>query len=211
MPLPAVRLSTCLRAGLAALLAWTALTAGATAAALTGQVTRVIDGDSVLFAPARGGPVLEVRLKDIDAPEGCQAGGEAARDFLHDLVRGRTVQLLTRGQDHYGRTLGVLQVDGVDLNQRLVAEGHAWALRSRGRPGPYTPQETMAQALKRGLHAERGAIPPGEFRRRHGPCGNRAPAVTAPRAATRVAPTGTAPRPAAPGALQLPRRRGSTT
>jgi hypothetical protein len=37
----------------------------------------------------------------------------------------------------------------------------------------------MAQALKRGLHAEGGAINPAEFRKVHGPCPG-APGAPAP-------------------------------
>jgi endonuclease YncB( thermonuclease family) len=152
----------------------------AVAASLTGKVVRVIDGDSLVFQSDRNEKPLEVRLKDIDAPEGCQAGGEEARDFLQSYVHDKTVQLDTRGRDHYGRTLAVLKVAGVDVNQRLVAEGHAWALRVKWDRGTYVAQEKMAQALKRGLHAERGAMLPSEFRRTRGPCAGPESAASGP-------------------------------
>ena len=165
MPRPAARLALTLAACLALVPCLPA-----SAASLTGKVVRVIDGDSLVFQSDRNEKPLEVRLKDIDAPEGCQPGGEEARDFLQSYVRDKSVQLDTRGRDHYGRTLAVLKVAGVDVNQRLVAEGHAWALRVKWDRGTYVSQEKMAQALKRGLHAERGAMLPSEFRRTRGPC-----------------------------------------
>lgn len=163
----------------------------ASAATLTGQVDKVIDGDSLVFVPAGGGKPLEVRLHGIDAPEGCQAGGEASRDYLSAFVLGKPARLQTRGKDSYGRTLGVLTVDDLVVNQRMVAEGHAWSLRSKWNQGPYVAQEKVAQSFKRGLHAERGAVFPWEFRRSHGPCAADAGAsAPRPAAAAEPAPSG---------------------
>lgn len=195
-------------------LAWmAALGLPASAAPLSGQVTAVIDGDSLVFSPAGSGSVLEVRLHGLDAPEACQAGGAAARRFLAAAVLGKPATLQTQGRDVYGRTLGVLTVDGQVINARLVAEGHAWSARvwrpssaegrrSDGRAagpdgraagpddraaGPYAAQEAMAQALRRGVHAERGAMFPWEFRRQHGPCSGAAEVRSRPGAADAAA------------------------
>lgn len=146
-------------------------TTGARAETVQGQVVRVIDGDSVLLKTADDRPPIEIRLHGIDAPEGCQAGGPEARDALQAMLRGKLVSASMRGRDHYGRSLATLEVDGVIVNQRMVAEGHAWSLRTKWDRGPYVAQERMAQSLKRGLHAAGGAIAPAEFRRRNGPCG----------------------------------------
>jgi endonuclease YncB( thermonuclease family) len=169
---------------------------GAAAATLPGRVEKVIDGDSLVFRPDAGGAALEVRLKGIDAPEGCQDGGPEAREYLREFVHDKPATLVTLGKDSYGRTLGELKVDGMLVNQRLVAEGHAWSLRGRSNQGVYVKQEKVAMALKRGLHATLGAIPPWDFRRRHGRCGSPQP----PTAAI-VAPVSQPPAPllAAPG------------
>lgn len=159
---------------------------GAAAAPLTGKVDRVIDGDSLVFAPDGGAPPIEVRLKGIDAPEGCQDGGAEAREYLREAVMDKVATLLTSGKDSYGRTLGVLTVDGMEINQRLVAEGHAWSLRTKWNQGPYMPQEKVAIALRRGLHTTPGAVAPWDFRRTRGPCSAPAPAASAP--ATSAAP-----------------------
>ena len=146
-------------------------TAARTAAAtLEGTVTRVIDGDSLLLQAAAGAPPVEIRLLGIDAPEGCQDGGPQAREALAEYVLDKTVTAATKGRDHYGRTLATLTVDGLNVNQRMVAEGRAWSSRTKWNQGPFVAQEKMAQALKRGLHATSGALMPAEFRRRHGPC-----------------------------------------
>lgn len=184
-----------------------ALTDGAPAAPpkdrrIEGTVVRVIDGDSLLLrATGDDTPPLEIRLQGIDAPEGCQAGGPAAREMLAGFVLERTVTAVTRGRDHYGRALATIDVDGLNVNQRMVAEGHAWSLRSRWDRGPYVAQERLALSLRRGLHAEPGAERPADFRRRHGPC--QWPARDAPIPA--VAPeVGRSAQAAAPGRVAPP-------
>jgi micrococcal nuclease len=165
-------------------------------AVLEGRVERVTDGDSVWLAPAAGPPV-EVRLLGIDAPEGCQAGGPEARRALEALALGRDARLQTKGRDTHGRTLGTLFVDGVNLNQRQVEEGHAWSMRYKWDQGPYVKQERMAKALGRGLFASGGAVMPRDFRRDHGPCqtGERPPAAAA------ASPAAQSKTPAPPAAL----------
>jgi endonuclease YncB( thermonuclease family) len=145
---------------------------------VSGLVVRVTDGDSLWIQPQRGGKALEVRLQGIDAPEICQPWGPQARDALQQAVLNRTVTLRATGRDDHGRTLGTLRLEGANINERLVRDGHAWSMRWRSDRGPFVAQERMAQALQRGLHAAGGAELPRDFRRRHGPCrpGSQVPA-----------------------------------
>lgn len=156
------------------LVAWmvaVALPAHAAARVLPGQVTRVVDGDTLWFQPSEPGePLVAVRLRGIDAPESCQPWGRQSTVALREQVLGRPATLLIHGQDDYRRTLGTLSVGGVDLNAGLVAQGHAWAWRdSKGR-SPYLQQESEARAVGRGAHANPAAEAPWDFRRRHGRC-----------------------------------------
>jgi micrococcal nuclease len=150
------------------------------AATVQGKVVKVFDGDSLLFQPAGGGKPLEVRLKDIDAPEICQPGGPEARSYLQEVVADKAARLETGPADTYGRVLAVLTVDEMNINQRLVAEGHAWSIRTKWNQGPFVAQEKMATALKRGLHGNPGAIQPAEWRRSRGPCAGEAASSPAP-------------------------------
>lgn len=163
----------------------------ALAATLQGKVTKVFDGDSLLFVPSGGGKPVEVRLKDIDAPEICQPGGAESRDYLQEFVQDKLVRLDTGPTDTYGRTLAVLTVDEMNVNQRMVAEGHAWSIRTKWNQGPFVAQEKMATALKRGLHGSPGAVQPSEWRRSKGPCG--AAPASAPASAAAPARTSAAP------------------
>lgn len=134
-----------------------------------GVVSKVQDGDSLWLKPADGPPIV-VRLRDIDAPELCQAWGDEARRALADLALGKAAVLRSHGRDSHGRTLGAVTVDEVDLSRRMVEDGHAWSNRSRWDQGPLVKQERMAKALGRGLHATAGAEPPWQFRKRNGRC-----------------------------------------
>ena len=64
----------------------------------TAQVARVHDGDGFvasLWSPLshRWHPNIQFRFAFIDAPEKGQPFGDAARDFLHGLIAGRTLRL----------------------------------------------------------------------------------------------------------------------
>jgi endonuclease YncB( thermonuclease family) len=148
-----------------------ALSAHAAARVLPGQVTRVVDGDTLWFQPSEPGePLVAVRLRGIDAPESCQPWGRQGTLALREQVLGRPATLLIHGQDDYRRTLGTLSVGGVDLNAALVAHGHAWAWRDSKGHSPYLQQESEARAAGRGAHANPAAEAPWDFRRRHGRC-----------------------------------------
>ena len=72
----------------------------------------------------------KVRLACIDTPElrGKRADpvpAKAARDYLRDLVVDKKVGLRRITTDRYGRTVAELFVDGSNVQQQLVAAGHA--------------------------------------------------------------------------------------
>ena len=72
----------------------------------------------------------KIRLACIDTPEllGKRANpipAKAARDHLRSLVVGRTVGIRRITTDRYGRTVAELSVDGSNVQQQLVASGHA--------------------------------------------------------------------------------------
>ena len=155
-----------------------ALAQAAPPASVQGIVTKVIDGDSLWLTPP-GKPPIEVRLRDIDAPESCQAWGPEARKALADLALNKVATLQPSARDSYGRTLGTLLIEELNVGRFMVENGHAWSVRSRWDQGPLVKQEKMARALSRGLHAAPGAVQPKEFRRTQSPCaagGSPAPA-----------------------------------
>ena len=134
-----------------------------------GIVTKVTGGDSLWLTPANKAPI-EVRLRDIDAPEPCQAWGPQAREALAELALNKVATLHISGREKDGRTLGALMINELNVGRHLVENGHAWSIRTRWDQGPLVKQEKMARALARGLHGSAGAVQPRDFRRLQGPC-----------------------------------------
>lgn len=115
----------------------------AAAAAVSCLSPSVHDGDSISCAPPGQGQQRErIRIANIDAPElagspkcGARRGytawcdyalGKRAGDALRGLVRsGHRVSIVRTGVDGYGRTLALVQVDGVDAGEWLIARGLA--------------------------------------------------------------------------------------
>jgi micrococcal nuclease len=137
--------------------------------ALQGLVSHVSDGDTLTLQVPNQAP-MQVRLRDIDAPEICQPWGEQAQRALSELALNKVVTLQVSARDSYGRTIGAVLVDDLNVSRFLVENGHAWSTRSRWDQGPLVKEEKMARALTRGLHAQGGAVQPWEWRRTRGAC-----------------------------------------
>lgn len=95
-------------------------------------IIRVLDGDTVEAEIDLGFRILyrqKVRLVSINAPELHADRGLAAKARLEQLVLGKQfVRIQTtihREFEKYGRVLGLLIADGVDVNATMVAEGFA--------------------------------------------------------------------------------------
>jgi micrococcal nuclease len=137
---------------------------------LTGQVSRIVDGDTLWLKTAPDAEPVVIRIEGIDAPESCQAGGADATQALTKLALNRNVTVRIVARDEYARIIGKVFDGTVDVGDRMVRDGHAWSARFKYDRGPYVAEERMAVALKRGLHAESGAVMPRDFRQRNGEC-----------------------------------------
>lgn len=140
---------------------------------MRGMVRYVYDGDTLLLvAPSQGR--IKVRLYGIDAPEVAtpdsagQPFGAVARRVLMYKLLGRVVTVSPQDQDQYGRLVGVVRLDGRDVNAEMVAEGLAWAYRQYLQ-GPYASVyrglEENARRRRLGLWRQPNPMPPWEFRR----------------------------------------------
>ena len=167
--------------------------AAAAPVVIVGQVSRVVDGDTLwVKTEGDGEPPVVVRLEGIDAPESCQPGGADATAALTSLGLGRNVSVRVVARDDHGRTVGKVYDGAKDLGDRMVRDGQAWSSRYQYDRGPYMSEERMAMALKRGLHGAGNAVLPRDFRKQHGPCENssaRLPAAVVPVATAAAAAT----------------------
>ena len=102
------------------------------------EVTRVVDGDKIDCVLELGFSILHkcrVRLYGIDTPESRtrdldeKARGKLASKFLEDSINnGKQVILRSELKDSkgkYGRVLGSIVVDDLDINQAMVAQNLA--------------------------------------------------------------------------------------
>ena len=102
------------------------LVSPAFAAALTGVITKVADGDTVTIKA--DGKEERVRLIGIDAPETAQRPwGPKATEFTKKLALGKNarVEMDVTARDKYGRLLGYLYVGDTFVNLELVRQGFA--------------------------------------------------------------------------------------
>lgn len=137
----------------------------------SGWVSWVMDGDTVLLVREGQREPVKLRIEGIDAPESCQPGGSEAREAMMVLALRKSVQVTDRGQDSYGRQIGRLSVDGVDLGAEMVRSGQAWAYNFRTGKGPYAALQRQAEKQKKGIFAtQEAAMSPALFRKFHGTC-----------------------------------------
>jgi len=97
------------------------------------RVVRVADGDTLWVRfenqehKVRMVGINAAELKGEDGQPECYA--EEARDTLRGLVDGKDVAFsfddTQDRQDRYGRALGYISLDGADIGEILIREGHA--------------------------------------------------------------------------------------
>jgi len=100
------------------------------------RVLEVIDGDTVDVSIDLGFSVqhtIRVRLYGINTPETRTRNKEekqkglAAKARLKELIEGKFVNIKTKKDEteKFGRYLAEIYIDGVNVNQTLITEGHA--------------------------------------------------------------------------------------
>ena len=131
------------------------------AGAVEYHVSRIVDGDTVYMKDG-----TKVRLHGIDTPERDQPYGKQATRNLDKLI-GRTVFVVERDTDRYGRLVGTLYTpEGVNVNLEMVCNGSAWwysRYAKNNRAMASCQDEAKEAGL--GLWADNDPMPPWEWRR----------------------------------------------
>ena len=126
----------------------------------------VADGDTITVM--HEGKGKRIRLYGIDTPEKGQAFGKRAKQFTSNMGCGKTVEVEPKDVDRYGRTVGLVSINGESLNQALIKSGFAWVYRKYCKE-PFCKDwlnfESAARYGKIGLWSEPNPIVPWEFRR----------------------------------------------
>ncbi len=142
----------------------------ASADTLTGKVVKITDGDTRYVLDANN-EQHKIRLAGIDAPERKQAYGLASRKHLASIVTGQQVTIEYQKRDRYGRIVGKVLLDGIDVCLEQVKAGFAWHYKkyqheqSAEDQRLYSVAEANARDARLGLWRENNPIPPWEYRR----------------------------------------------
>ena len=124
------------------------------------KVTRVYDGDTV---KAEGYDIdIKARLVGIDAPETSKRKrdpghpySQQAKKYLSGLILKKVVEIKGYGLGPYNRILGIIYLDGKNINLEMVKAGLAEVYR--GKPPkefdskPYIQAEAEASEAKKGM------------------------------------------------------------
>ncbi len=109
-----------------------------------------------------------MRLSDIDTPERKQPFGTRAKQALSELAFGKQARVVEVTVDRYGRIVGRIYVDGIDVNREQMAQGFAWVYSKYSNDAELLELEAQAMEKGLGLLADPDPIPPWEWRRGRG-------------------------------------------
>jgi endonuclease YncB( thermonuclease family) len=129
------------------------------------KVLVVMDGDTVLVMS--GAFKAKIRLVNIDAPEKDQSYGKQSQESLQSLIGGKIIHVESKAVDKYGRTIALISIGDINVNEEQVRRGMAWAY-SRSREGKtYTRLQREAQLARRGLWHQFDPQQPSQWRKLH--------------------------------------------
>jgi len=128
-------------------------------------VAKVIDGDT--FEVTIGDSLVRIRLFGIDAPERGQEYYEESKEFLSKLTLNKTVMLVVKGKDKYGRTIATIvrKQDQLNVNREMVKQGMAWHFARYSDDTELAKLQSEAQQKERGLWSLYHYTEPWEYRK----------------------------------------------
>jgi endonuclease YncB( thermonuclease family) len=138
---------------------------------IEGKVIRVADGDTITVKSYQGKE--KIRFAQIDAPETSHFGstsqpfGKESAAFLRALVSGKNVRVDVETVDQYGRNVGTVFVNGVNVNREMVKNGYAWVYRQYAHDNTLIDLEKSARARRIGLWMLDNPIYPPDFRKKN--------------------------------------------
>lgn len=134
-------------------------------AEIIGQVVGVSDGDTITVLDDMDKGRFRIRLAKIDAPEKKQAFGSQSKQYLSALIFGKKVSIRFKNIDNYGRILGIVYLDGAEINLKMVQDGLAWHYSHYDKSPAYIEAQKQARLAKKGLWSQPNPVNPFEFRK----------------------------------------------
>ena len=134
---------------------------------ITGKVISVADGDTITILD-EGKQQTKIRLYGIDTPEKAQAFGKKAKKFTASLTAGKQANVTVYDTDRYGRSVGVVFVNGINVNEEIIKNGYAWQYRKYCKASfcsDWLKLEEHARSFAFGLWDESNPQPPWDWRK----------------------------------------------
>ena len=126
----------------------------------------ITDGDTFKGLTKEEKIEIKYRIYGIDAPEKKQDFGAKSKDYLSELIAGKTVGIKTDSQDGYGRYIvWVYTPDGKDVSAEMLKAGMAWHYKEYDSSELYETLEIKAKKKKTGLWVDKAPVAPWDFRR----------------------------------------------
>lgn len=137
-----------------------ALAAGlAQAQVIDGKVVGVIDGDTLDVLV--DGRAVRIRLHAVNTPEKGEPFSQKAKQSLSDLAYRRHATVRLNGQTTHNRLVGIVTVDGLDVNLEQVRRGLAWYCSNYLDNPAYLSAEAAARSAAVGIHSTAALVRPG--------------------------------------------------
>ncbi len=110
---------------------------------------RIVDGDTFWVTNLRDGSEWKVRLWGVNAPDEGKCYFDESTKILERELSTKKVSFDRKGYDGYGRILAVVYVDGVSVEEYLVATGAAKAYDAADVHDSLKPSKEYFENLKR--------------------------------------------------------------
>lgn len=130
---------------------------------IEGKVISIADGDT--FTILIDKKELKIRLHGIDCPESSQDFGNVAKQYLSNLIFGKTVRVKEMDVDRYGRTIGMVFHGAANINEELLKAGMAWHYKQYDKNEKWAKIELEAKESKMGLWIQPNPKAPWIFRK----------------------------------------------
>jgi endonuclease YncB( thermonuclease family) len=131
----------------------------------TGKVVKVADGDT--FTVLLGNNQKKrIRLHGVDCPEKGQDYGNVAKEYISNLIAGKSVIILPTKKDRYGRAVAIVKVDTTNINESLLRTGLAWHYKQYDNTPHWADLEHQAKYHHRKIWSAPNPTPPWQWRKR---------------------------------------------
>jgi micrococcal nuclease len=129
-----------------------------------GKIIRILKGDTFIFLA--GTEMLTVRMLGVEAPERDQPFSREAAQFLSKYLNKDAVAELN-GTDRDDRYIGILYVNGKDINLLSLRGGYSWHNKRYSSDKKYAEAEEYAQKNKLNIWSMPKPIAPWVWRQKH--------------------------------------------